>query len=194
MASTCAGADIIETNTFGANRIKLRGFGLADRLRDINVEGARLARGAANGQAYVAGAIGPLGIRIEPWGRTSKAEAEAYFREQAEALLAGGVDLFVMETFRDVTELLAATAAIRSICDLPVVAQMTIEEDGNSFDGAPPDDVTSARALGVGGADALLDVRSRIESLLPFNDFGLVGVCVPVESIYSIDCQRSGLH
>ena len=134
-----AGADVIETNTFGANRIKLRGFGLADRLRDINVEGARLASGAANGQAYVAGAIGPLGIRIEPWGRAGKDEAEAYFREQAEALLAGGVELFVMETFRDVTELLAAIAAIRSICDLPVVAQMTIEEDGNSFDGAPPE-------------------------------------------------------
>ena len=134
-----AGVDVIETNTFGANRIKLRGFGLADRLRDINVEGARLAKSAANGQAYVAGAMGPLGIRIEPWGRMGKDEAEVYFREQAEALLAGGVDLFVMETFRDVTELLAAIAAIRSMCALPVVAQMTIEEDGNSFDGTPPE-------------------------------------------------------
>ena len=100
-----AGADVIETNTFGANRIKLRGFGLAERLRDINAEGARLARGAANGRMYVAGAIGPLGIRIEPWGRTGK--GEAHFLEQAEALLTGGVDLFVLETFRDVTELLA---------------------------------------------------------------------------------------
>ena len=134
-----AGADVIETNTFGANRIKLRGFGLADRLRDINVEGARLARQAANGHAYVAGAIGPLGIRIEPWGRTGKDEAEVYFRDQADALLAGGVDLFILETFRDVTELLAAIAAVRSVCDLPVVAQMTIEEDGNSLDGTPPE-------------------------------------------------------
>ena len=134
-----AGADVIESNTFGANRIKLRGFGLADRLRDINVEGARLAKGAANKQAYVAGAIGPLGIRIEPWGRTGKDEAVAYFREQADALLAGGVDLFVMETFRDVTELLAAIGAVRSICGLPVVAQMTIEEDGNTLDGTPPE-------------------------------------------------------
>ena len=139
-----AGADVIETNTFGANRIKLRGFGLADRLRDINVEGARLARSAANGQAYVAGAIGPLGVRIEPWGRTGKDEAEAFFREQADGLLAGGVDLFVMETFRDVTELLAAIAAIRSICDLPVVAQMAIEEDGNSLDGTPPEQFVPA--------------------------------------------------
>ena len=134
-----AGADLVETNTFGANRIKLRGFGLADRLRDINVEGARLAREVASGRAYVAGAIGPLGIRIEPWGKTGKDEAEAFFREQAEALLAGGVDLFVLETFRDLDEIRAAIAAIRSICSLPVVAQMTIEEDGNTLDGTPPE-------------------------------------------------------
>jgi homocysteine S-methyltransferase len=134
-----AGADVIETNTFGANRIKLRGFGLADRMREINVEGARLARGAASGRAYVAGAIGPLGIRIEPWGKTSRDEAQAHFREQAEGLLAGGVDLFVLETFRDVTELRAAIAALRGLCDLPIVAQMTIEEDGNSLEGTPPE-------------------------------------------------------
>jgi homocysteine S-methyltransferase len=137
-----AGADVLETNTFGANRIKLRGFGLADRLREINVEGARLAKSAAGTHAFVAGAIGPLGIRIEPWGRTGKDEAEAYFREQAEGLVAGGVDLFVLETFRDITELRAAIAAIRSICALPIVAQMTIEEDGNSLDGTPPEQFT----------------------------------------------------
>ncbi len=134
-----AGADVIETNTFGANRIKLRGFGLADSLRDINLEGARVAKAAARDHAYVAGAIGPLGIRIEPWGKTGKDEAEAYFREQAQALLDGGVDLFILETFRDLNELTAALAAVRSISDLPVVAQMTTEEDGNSLDGTPPE-------------------------------------------------------
>jgi methionine synthase I (cobalamin-dependent)/5,10-methylenetetrahydrofolate reductase len=141
-----AGADVIETNTFGANRVKLRGFGLADRLREINTEGARLARGVAGDQTYVAGAVGPLGIRIEPWGKTGTDEAEAFFREQAEALVAGGVDLFVLETFRDVNELRAAIAAIRSICGLPIVAQMTIEEDGNSLDGAPPEQFAPALA------------------------------------------------
>ena len=134
-----AGADVIETNTFGANRIKLRGFGLADQLADINREGARLARRAVGDQAYVAGAIGPLGIRIEPWGKTGKDEAEAYFREQAQALLEGGVDLFILETFRDLNEIGAAIAAVRGICDLPIVAQMTTEEDGNSLDGTPPE-------------------------------------------------------
>jgi homocysteine S-methyltransferase len=139
-----AGADVIETNTFGANRIKLRAFGLADRLREINLEGVRLAKAAANGQAYVAGAIGPLGIRIEPWGKTGKDEAEEYFREQARALLDGGVDLFVLETFRDLNEIQAAIAAVRSICALPIVAQMTIEEDGNSLDGTPPEQFAPA--------------------------------------------------
>src|SRR6187397_1298170 len=88
-----AGADLIETNTFGANRIKLGAFGLAEKLADINREGALIAKSAAAGHAYVGGAIGPLGIRIEPWGGTGTDEAESYFREQAQALLEGGVDL-----------------------------------------------------------------------------------------------------
>src|ERR671914_616060 len=134
-----AGADVIETNTFGANRVKLRAFGLSDKIADINREGARLARQAANGRAWVAGAIGPLGIRIEPWGKTGVEEAEGYFREQAQALVVGGVDLFILETFRDTNEVGAAIAAVRSVCDLPIVAQMTIEEDGNSLDGTPPE-------------------------------------------------------
>jgi homocysteine S-methyltransferase len=134
-----AGADVIETNTFGANRVKLRAFGLSDKIGEINREGARLARQAANGRAWVAGAMGPLGIRIEPWGKTGVEEAEAYFREQAHALVEGGVDLFILETFRDTNEVGAAIAAVRSVCDLPIVAQMTIEEDGNSLDGTPPE-------------------------------------------------------
>ena len=134
-----AGADVLETNTFGANRIKLRSFGLGDKVREINVDGARIARKAARDQAYVAGAIGPLGVRIEPWGKMGTDEAEAYFREQAEALAEGGVDLFVLETFRDLNELGAAIAAVRTVSKLPIVAQMTIEDDGNSLDGTPPE-------------------------------------------------------
>jgi len=134
-----AGADVLETNTFGANRVKLRSFGLGDRVHEINVEGARLARKAAHDQAYVAGAIGPLGVRIEPWGKMGTDEAEAFFREQAEALAAGGVDLFILETFRDLNEIGAAISAVRSISTSPIVAQMTIEDDGNSLDGTPPE-------------------------------------------------------
>jgi len=136
-----AGADIIETNTFGANRIKLGSFGLADKLHAINIEGARIARRAvgADGAAYVAGAIGPLGIRIEPWGKTGVDEAREYFREQAQALAEGGVDLFILETFRDVNEIGAAIDAVRAVSDLPIVAQMTTEEDGHTLDGTPPE-------------------------------------------------------
>src|SRR6478735_10059252 len=96
-----AGADVIETNTFGANRMKLRGFGLGDQVREINLAGATLARRAveqSKGDAYVAGAIGPLGVRVEPWGKTGVDEAEAAFREQAAALAEAGIDLFMLET------------------------------------------------------------------------------------------------
>ncbi|PYR77855.1 MAG: bifunctional homocysteine S-methyltransferase/methylenetetrahydrofolate reductase [Acidobacteria bacterium] len=144
-----AGADVLETNTFGANRIKLGAFGLADRVQTINVQGARIARHAAREQAYVAGAIGPLGIRIEPYGKTGVDEAEEYFREQARALVEGGVDLFVLETFRDVNEIGAAIRAVRSVGDLPIVAQMTTEEDGNNLDGVAPETfVPELEALG----------------------------------------------
>jgi methionine synthase I (cobalamin-dependent)/5,10-methylenetetrahydrofolate reductase len=134
-----AGADIIETNTFGANRIKLGTFGLAEKLHAINAQGARIARHAAREQAYVAGSIGPLGIRIEPWGRTGVDEARAYFREQAQGLVDGGVDLFILETFRDLNEIGAAIDALKSVADLPIVAQMTTEEDGSTLDGTPPE-------------------------------------------------------
>src|SRR5258706_7631730 len=134
-----AGADIVETNTFGANRIKLGSFGLADKLPAINAQGARIARRAARDRAYVAGAIGPLGVRIEPWGKTGVDEARGYFREQAQALAEGGVDLFILEPFRDLNEIGAAIDAVRSVSDLPIVAQMTTEEDGHTLDGTPPE-------------------------------------------------------
>ena len=134
-----AGSDVVETNTFGANRVKLAAFGLADRVAALNTQGARIARHAARDEAYVAGSIGPLGIRIEPWGKTGVDEAEEHFRDQARALVEGGVELFVLETFRDVNELGAAVRAVRSVCALPIVAQVTTEEDGNSLDGVAPE-------------------------------------------------------
>jgi homocysteine S-methyltransferase len=169
-----AGADIIETNTFGANRVKLAAFDLVRSLDDINVEGVKLARMAAGEAGYVAGAIGPLGIRIEPWGKTGVDEAREYFREQAQALLAGGVDLFVLETFRDLNEIGAAIDAVRSLSDLPIMAQMTTEEDGNTLDGTPPErfapelERRGATILGVNcavGPAPMLETIERMEAV-----------------------------
>ncbi|MCS7316681.1 MAG: homocysteine S-methyltransferase family protein, partial [Bryobacteraceae bacterium] len=108
-----AGAEILETNTFGANRVRLGHFGFADKLKEINHAGVRLAREAAGEAAFVAGSVGPLGIRIEPLGPTSFAEARALFREQIEALLEAGVDLLILETFYDLNELREAIFAAR---------------------------------------------------------------------------------
>ena len=171
-----AGADIVETNTFGANRIKLAHFGLADAIHTMNLQGARIARHAAREYAYVAGSIGPLGVRIEPWGKMGADEAEVLFREQAAALEEGGVDLFVLETFRDLNEVQAAIRAVRSVSTKPIVAQVTTEEDGNTLDGTPPE--TFAPALEQAGADviglncsvgpaAMLETLERMSRLTP---------------------------
>ncbi|HMF97041.1 MAG TPA: bifunctional homocysteine S-methyltransferase/methylenetetrahydrofolate reductase, partial [Vicinamibacterales bacterium] len=140
----------------------------------INEQGARIARHAADDKAYVAGSIGPLGIRIEPWGKTGVDEAREYFREQAQALANGGVDLFILETFRDLNEIGAAIDAVRSISDLPIVAQMTTEEDGNTLDGTPPEkfapalEQRGATIIGVNcavGPAPMLDTIERMEAV-----------------------------
>jgi len=138
-----AGADIIETNTFGATRHKLQPYGLEEKLHDINVAAARIARDAAGESVYVAGAIGPLGLRIEPYGPTSFDEAKELYKEQAEALLEGGVDLFILETFSDVAVIEQAIRAVREVSDIPIVAQMTIQMDGNTTFGTSPEIFTA---------------------------------------------------
>jgi len=127
-----AGAEIIETNTFGANAVKLAGYGLSRETLRINQRAAELAREVAGEEVSVVGAIGPLGIRIEPFGETAREEAFAYFQQQAEGLLNGGVDGFVLETFGDQQEIREAIRAVQSLCDLPVVAQMTVNEHGQT--------------------------------------------------------------
>jgi methionine synthase I (cobalamin-dependent)/5,10-methylenetetrahydrofolate reductase len=139
-----AGAEILETNTFGANRTRLASFGFAEKLKAINQAGVRLAREAAGDAAFVAGAIGPLGVRIEPLGSISFAEARAIFREQAEALVEAGVDLLILETFYDLNEIREAIFAAREVAgdDMVIVAQITIDDSGNMPDGTHPETYT----------------------------------------------------
>ena len=127
-----AGAEILETNTFGANPVKLSAFGLEGRTEEINETAVRLARAAAGSRAYVTGAVGPLGIRIEPWGPTALEEAVELFQRQIRGLLEGGADGFVLETFSDLHELQCAVRAVRELTDLPVIAQMTVGQDGTT--------------------------------------------------------------
>ncbi len=143
-----AGAEILETNTFGATRPRLASYGLAEKLAAINEAGVRLARQAAEATgAFVAGAVGPLGLRIEPLGPTSFDEARAYFREQIEVLVRAGVDLVILETFSDLNELREAVMAAREASgpEMVVIAQVTIDDYGNLADGT--DTETYARKL-----------------------------------------------
>jgi methionine synthase / methylenetetrahydrofolate reductase (NADH) len=151
-----AGADAIETNTFGANRIRLAPFGLAARAARLNRRGAQIAREArdvAGREVLVAGSIGPLGAAVRGPERPKRPEVEAAFREQVEGLLEGGVDLLVFETFSDLEDLLTGVEVGRALCDLPIVAEMTFGEDLVAIDGTTPQ--TAATALATAGVDAV---------------------------------------
>jgi len=147
------GAELLETNSFGANRVKLAAYGLNAQVQAINAAAARLAREAAGGRALVGGSIGPLGIRIEPYGPTSLEEARGIFHEQVEGLVEGGVDFFILETFSDLQEIHQAMLAVREVSGLPIVAQMTIQEDGSTSYGTAPE--TCATRLDEWGADVI---------------------------------------
>ncbi len=161
-----AGVDVIETNTFGANRVKLESFGLADQLSVLNAAGVSLARQAAGPDVFVAGALGPLGLPVEPLGHTTLADARRHFGEQAEVLAASGVDLFVLETFRSVDELVAGVSAVRAVSQLPIVAELTINEAGDAPDGVSPE-AFGPRLVDVGatvvGANCGIGVAGMLE-------------------------------
>jgi homocysteine S-methyltransferase len=133
-----AGADVLETNTFGANRFKLGKFQLADQVYEINFQASKLACEVAGEDLFVAGSVGPLGVQIEPLGPISNDEARDFFKEQIRGLVDGGADLLIFETFIYPNELEQAVRAAREICDLPIIAQMTIDEDASSLTGTSP--------------------------------------------------------
>ncbi|HMI30522.1 MAG TPA: bifunctional homocysteine S-methyltransferase/methylenetetrahydrofolate reductase, partial [Candidatus Limnocylindrales bacterium] len=169
-----AGAELIETNTFGANRLRLAAHGEAQDVRRVNRMGAQLARNAREevGEAvFVAGAIGPLGKPVAPLGTITREEALEAYVEQAEGLVEGGVDLIIIETQTDLEEMKLAIQAVRRVTDLPLVAQMTFTEDARTLYGAYPEDVVrGTQGLGVNvigvncsvGPQKLLEIVQRL--------------------------------
>lgn len=164
-----AGADLLEANTFGANRFKLEPFGLADRVREINRKAVRLAREAreiAGRPALVAGSIGPTGRTLEPFGVIPTESARAAFREQIEALLEGGVDLLIIETIGNLDEMVEAVTAAQEVSDLPIVASMTFAEDGRTIGGSAPEEV-ARRLLDLGVTSIGANCSVGPQRLLP---------------------------
>jgi methionine synthase / methylenetetrahydrofolate reductase(NADPH) len=180
-AYVTAGADVIETNTFGANRLKLQKHGLEDKIYDINFRGATIAREAAGEDLYVAGAIGPLNLRLEPWGPLSEAEAQEIFLEQAKGLIDGGVDMFILETFSDLHLIQQALQALKTKYEIPVIAQMTIGNDGNSLFGTPPE--MFAAKLAHWGADVVgincsVGPKPMLDALEKMNEIATVPISI----------------
>lgn len=166
-----AGARVIETNTFGANRYRLSDFGFEQRVREINRAAAQIARCAAGEKVFVVGSVGPLSRMLEPIGKLTLSEARAAFREQVEGLLEGGVDAFIVETMSNLAEIREAMLAIRDVCDMPIIASMTFTEDGKTIVGDKPFEVRSALlewGAGIVGANCsvgpqpMLDVMERM--------------------------------
>jgi methionine synthase / methylenetetrahydrofolate reductase(NADPH) len=177
-AYIAAGAEVIETNTFAANRIRLAAYGLAGRVRDINFRGVKIAREAreiSGESVFLAGSVSSIGQPLAPVGTITPEEARAIFTEQIEALLEAGVDLLVLETFSSPIELGEAVLAAKSVsADLPIIAQVSVDEDGNTLAGASPRDVVEALeslrvdALGVNcgvGPQAALDAIQQMRPL-----------------------------
>jgi homocysteine S-methyltransferase len=176
-----AGAEIIETNTFGANRFRLARHGLADKVSAINIAGVQLARQAVEhlkdkqaGEAFVAGAIGPLGVRLEPLGKTGLDEARAAFAEQISALTTEGVDLLIIETMPALNEAREALNAAREIAPhLPVLVMVTVDDESNCLDGASPAQAAAlltewgADAIGVNCSTGPTTVLTAIEAMRP---------------------------
>jgi homocysteine S-methyltransferase len=174
-----AGADVIETNTFGANRFKLAPFGLEGKVSEINVKGAQLAKKSSQGKALVAGSVGPLGVEIEPLGRLSYDEAKDAFKEQVKGLIDGGADLIILETFGLVAELQQAIRAVKELNgDIPIIAQVTINDDGSLPSGATLESFVSdllpysIDVIGLNcsvGPKSMLDALEALKSLTPLS-------------------------
>ncbi len=161
-----AGADIIETNTFGASKLKLAHYGLSDRMEELNTAAVKIAKAAAQGRAKIAGSMGPTGRFIKPLGDLDFEEAYQGFYEQADALAKAGADMIIIETCIDLQEMRAALLAVKDACSLPVICQLSYSEDGRTVTGTDPR--TAAVTLEAMGAD-IIGVNCSLgpEQLMP---------------------------
>jgi methionine synthase / methylenetetrahydrofolate reductase(NADPH) len=185
-----AGAEIIETNTFGANAFRLRRYGLQDKVAEINAAGVKIARQAADqladkqaGQAWVAGSIGPLGVRLEPLGKTGLDEAQAAFADQVQALAAAGADLLIVETMPALNEAEQAIRAARAVApQLPLIVMVTVDEESRCLDGSSPESAATriaawgADAVGVNCSTGPAAVLTAIEDMASATDLPLVAM------------------
>ncbi len=164
-----AGADVVETNTFGANRFRLAPHGLEKRVHDINKRGAEIAKSATRGAALVAGSVGPLGVQIEPLGKLSFDEAKEVFKEQIRGLIEGGVDMIILETFSLIPELLQAVRAVKELdATMPIIAQVTVNDEGRLISGAGLESfVQDISGLGVDavGMNCSVGPKSMLDAL-----------------------------
>ncbi|MBN1524037.1 MAG: bifunctional homocysteine S-methyltransferase/methylenetetrahydrofolate reductase [Spirochaetales bacterium] len=170
-----AGAEVIETNSFGANRFKLARYGLEDRVAELNEKAVGIAREAAGDEIYVAGSVGPIGARIEPIGVMKKSEAKALYREQLDALLKAGVDLLVFETFKSIDDLVLAVDAARELStDIPIQAMFTVGPDSNTEEGIPAQKaavlLNNHPGVDILGINCSIGPASSLDVLLTFRE------------------------
>jgi homocysteine S-methyltransferase len=192
-----AGSEIIETNTFSANRLRLAQFHLEDKLQEINLRGVEIARRAAGDRVYVAGAVGPVGKLLEPVGKVKRQAARDAFKEQIEALLKGGVDLLMLETFVSVQELDEAIAAAKSLTDLPLVAQKAFAEDGAILSGSYPIEVVEhiiEQGVDIVGANCTVGPQRMFSIIRNMHKDGVVLSAQPAAGIPTLLDGRSIYH
>lgn len=192
-----AGAEIIETNTFSANRFRLSQFHLQDRLREINQAAVKIARRVAGDRVYVAGSVGPTGKLLEPIGKIKLMDARAAFKEQIEILLEGGVDLLILETFVSLHELDEAITAAKELTKLPIVAQKAFPEDGSILSGTFPLEVVEhllSRGVDVVGANCTVGPQRMFSIIRTMYKDGVILSAQPAAGIPTLQDGRSVYH
>lgn len=192
-----AGAEIIQTNTYSGNRLRLAQFHLEDRVKEINQTGVEIARRAAGDTIYVAGSVGPTGKLLEPIGKVSLVEARKVFEEQIRILVEAGVDLIMLETFVSLTELDAAIDAAKSVSSLPLIAQKTFPEDGAILSGTFPIEVAEhlmAKGVDVVGANCTVGPQRMFTIIRSMYKDGIIMAAQPAAGIPTLLDGRSIYH